>query len=674
MEACAHSRCGGTLFYPLRGLGTDNATKRGRFASGRRREENYVNEPAARRPSAPIYPLYFTHMGLMRLILLTAAILASKALHAEETRIALVIGNSDYASGPLPNPANDAKLIGEALTGLGFDVFARRNADQITMKRAIQEFGSRLEKAGPSAVGLFYYAGHGVQLSGRNYLIPTTARIDREGDVEIEAVSADWVIEQMRYARNRLNIVILDACRNNPFTRSMRSVDHGLATMDAPAGILIAYSTAPGAVAADGTGRNSPYTEALTHAIREMHEPVEQVFKHVRVGVMSATSGKQVPWESSSLTGDFYFAAPRTVAPQTASALTSGAVPSAPKSESGSFGTWVSGLFGSSAASAEPAAQAAQAAPKTLVATAKTTVAASDARAAAAAGALLSGARTLPLLQSLGIPVNDIDGTHSYPEAAIRQLIEGTPRRVTLGSTPEQIRSAFALCKQYSSACQLSWYGDEGLRTVTLEPFELDSAPVKVKSFRQFVETAHYKTQAETAGFAYALVDGILQPVNGGSWRNAVKKHAADDDVPVVAVSFQDAAAFCRAKGGRLPSEDEWEYVARGPKRSILPWGDNIDPAAAAPNAPPRAGDGPAEGIGGRCKGMSGNVWQWVDTKVDGRKVLKSGSWLEPNPANKRAATRRYELSSGADEDSGFRYAKSASAWPDTELWLAQLK
>jgi uncharacterized caspase-like protein len=297
-------------------------------------------------------------MTLLRLILLTMTILGSTALQAEEARIALVIGNSDYSSGPLPNPANDAKLVGDALTALGFDVIARRNADQVTMKRAIQEFGSRLEKAGPGAVGLFYYAGHGMQLSGRNYLIPTTARIEREGDVEIEAVSADWVIEQMRYARNRLNIVILDACRNNPFTRSMRSVDHGLASMDAPAGILIAYSTAPGAVAADGAGRNSPYTEALTRAMRDMHEPVEQVFKHVRVGVMSATSGKQVPWESSSLTGDFYFAAPTKVAPETSSALTSGAVPatqvpatkvpatnSSGKSETGTFGSWVSGCL-----------------------------------------------------------------------------------------------------------------------------------------------------------------------------------------------------------------------------------------------------------------------------------------------------------------------------------------
>src|SRR3984957_9972112 len=597
-------------------------------------------------------------MALIRLIFLAAALLASGALHAQESRIALVIGNSDYSSGPLPNPANDAKLVGDALTALGFDVIARRNADQVTMKRAIQEFGSRLEKAGPAAGGLFYYAGHGMQLSGRNYLIPTTARIEREGDVEIEAVSADWGIEQMKYARNRLNIVILDACRNNPFTRSMRSVDHGLATMDAPAGILIAYSTAPGAVAADGTGRNSPYTEALTHAMREMHEPVEQVFKHVRVGVMTATSGKQVPWESSSLTGDFYFAAPNQIAPETAGALESGAIPAtskpaASKPESGAFGSWVSGLFASSKPEPEPE-PARKAAPESRPSVAPT-------------GAMVSGARAVPLLQSLGIPSNEIDGAHNYPEAAIRQLIEGTPRRVTLGSTPEQIRAAFTLCRQYSAACQLSWYGDEGLRDVTLEPFELDPLPVSVRAFRVFAEAARYRTQAETAGFAYAVVEGTLQPVSGGSWRNAVKKRATLDDSPVVAVTFQDAAAYCRSKGERLPSEDEWEYIARGPKRHIFPWGENIDPVANAPSAPPSVTDGPAEGIGGRYKGLSGNVWQWVDTKVGSRKVLKGGSWLEPNPANKRAATRRYELSGRADEDSGFRCAKSAAAWPAGE-------
>jgi formylglycine-generating enzyme required for sulfatase activity len=599
-------------------------------------------------------------MRAMRPIILALVLFAAAApVHAGPPRIALVIGNSEYESGPLPNPANDAKLIAETLSDLGFEVALRRNADQNTMKRAIQDFGARLEKAGPQAIGLFYYAGHGAQLNGRNYLIPTTARIEREADMEIEAVAADWVIEQMRYARNGLNIVILDACRNNPFTRSMRSMDRGLATMDAPAGILIAYSTAPGEVAADGDGRNSPYTEALTRNMRELHEPVEQVFKRVRIGVMSATSGKQVPWESSSLTGDFYFTAPP---PSTASSSTgpreappSGAATApdrdaAKPAGSSSIGSFFSGLFSSTP---KPAAEDA---------------------APAAAGPLIAGARAVALLQSLGIETATLDAARSYPESAPRTLLEHAARRVTVGSSPEQIRAAFALCQQYSAACQLSWYSDEQLRTATLAPYRLDALPVSVASFRQFVAATGYKTEAETLGFAYAVVGGSLREVAGGNWRNAVKKRASDDDAAVVAVSYQDAAAYCQSKGERLPSEDEWEFVARGPERHIFPWGDGVEPALKTAQTPPHVGDGPAEGIGGAYRGLAGNVWQWVDTKVAGRRVLKGGSWLEPNPANKRAAARRYELSRRADEDSGFRCAKSVDAWPDADYWLARLR
>ena len=597
-----------------------------------------------------------------------------------ETRIALVIGNSDYSSGPLPNPANDAKMISETLGNLGFEVISRRNADQNTMKRAIQEFGARLEKAGPAAVGLFYYAGHGVQLNGRNYLIPTTAQIDREGDVEIEAVSADWVIEQMRYARNRLNIVILDACRNNPFTRSMRSVDHGLATMDAPAGILIAYSTAPGAVAADGSGRNSPYTEALSHAMRDLHEPVEQVFKHVRVGVMSATSGKQVPWESSSLTGDFYFASNKAAAAAQSTAVTQSttvtqntAVPQSAAAvapadatrSSGSFSSFVSGLFGGNKASPDASANP-PAAPIRQAANI-------PGKAADTAVGSISGSSAAAVFQTLGIQASDIDTARKYPQTTIRESIAKSPRQVTIGNTQKQIEAALALCRQYSSACQISMFSDEVLRTQTLVPFELDALPVSVQSFRQFVEATHYKTDAERVGYAYAYVGGKLKSVEGGNWRNGIKQHEVVDESAVVAVSFPDAVAYCHYKGERLPTEDEWEYVARGPERHTFPWGENMGPAVGTANAAPRVGDGPAEGIGGRYRGMSGNVWQWVDSKVDGRRVLKGASWLETNPTFRRAASRRYELPSRADEDSGFRCAKSVPEWPDADLWAGQI-
>jgi len=239
-----------------------------------------------------------------------ASSLADVARGAPEgKRVALVVGNGHYLSSPLTNPPNDAELIATTLRALGFEVRLQKNADQAAMKRAIEEFGAALEKAGPDSIGLFYYAGHGVQINGRNYLIPVGASINRDADVEIEAVSADWVLEQMRYARNRLNFVILDACRNNPFVRSFRSADGGLAKMDAPAGVLIAYSTAPGDVAADGEGSNSPYSAALAQAMRESDEPAELMFKQARDAVRRATSDRQTPWEASSLTGqNFYFA------------------------------------------------------------------------------------------------------------------------------------------------------------------------------------------------------------------------------------------------------------------------------------------------------------------------------------------------------------------------------
>ncbi len=232
---------------------------------------------------------------------------AASAAVESEPRIALVIGNSAYKVGPLKNPANDARLIAATLRSVGFKVIERTNANQKAMKRALQKFGGLLDEAGKDGVGLFYYAGHGVQANGRNYLIPLGVEIQRESDLEIEALRASAVLSTMDYARNRLNILIMDACRNNPYARSFRSAARGLARMEAPRGTLVAYATGPGDVAADGKGDNSPYTEALVKAMREPGVPVEQMFKQVRLLVEKATGSKQTPWEESSLTGDFYF-------------------------------------------------------------------------------------------------------------------------------------------------------------------------------------------------------------------------------------------------------------------------------------------------------------------------------------------------------------------------------
>jgi hypothetical protein len=224
---------------------------------------------------------------------------------ASERRLALIIGNGAYTNAPpLKNPPNDARDMAAALKGLGFDVTSGININQREMKRLIREFGQKLKGGGS---GLFYYAGHGVQSKGRNYLIPVDADIQSEAEAEDAGVDVSLVLNYMDEAQNALNIVILDACRNNPFSGSFRSASEGLAQVDAPTGTLIAYATAPGRVASDGTGSNGLYTSELLKQMTVPGVSVTDMFMHVRAEVMKATGNKQVPWESSSLVGQFYF-------------------------------------------------------------------------------------------------------------------------------------------------------------------------------------------------------------------------------------------------------------------------------------------------------------------------------------------------------------------------------
>ncbi len=255
------------------------------------------------------------------MILMVLAV-ASMAPAQADGRVALVIGNADYgaAIGPLKNPANDAKLIADTLESLGFKVDLVLNADQRTMKRAVKSFGAKLLASGSDAIGLFYYAGHGVQVDGENYLIPVGAEIAGEGDVSIEAISASDVLAQMRYAGNAINLVFLDACRNNPLTRSFRSSERGLARLDAPRGSFVGYSTAPGEVAEDGPGANSPYALALAAELQKPGESVDTAHRNVRSKVLAATGKRQTPWDSSSLTGEVILASltPEVPAPAAA--------------------------------------------------------------------------------------------------------------------------------------------------------------------------------------------------------------------------------------------------------------------------------------------------------------------------------------------------------------------
>ncbi len=249
-----------------------------------------------------------------------------------ESRIALVIGNGAYADAPLRNPTNDAKDIAAKLRELGFQVIERLDADRQTMRLALREFEQQLRQQ--RGVGLFYYAGHGVQIKGQNYLIPVGVDIRQEFEIPDEGVDADAVLRAMESAGNGLNIVILDACRNNPFTRSLGN--QGLARMDGPAGTFIAYATAPGAISLDGSaGRNSPYTRSLLAAMSTPGLGLEQIFKQVLVAVEQETGGGQVPWVASSLRGDFYFIPPASaksppLPPTPSSSPTSVLPPTAP--------------------------------------------------------------------------------------------------------------------------------------------------------------------------------------------------------------------------------------------------------------------------------------------------------------------------------------------------------
>lgn len=224
-------------------------------------------------------------------------------------KVALIIGNADYSStgyGHLRNSVNDASDIAKKLESFGFEVELKRNADQRAMEDAIQRFCSKLSE---QSVALFYFSGHGAQLNEVNFLIPVNAKIETENDIKYAAIPAGKLLDSIEATNNKLSIVLIDACRNNPFTRGWRSIGQGLAPMQAASGMLIGYATAPGKTASDGKeiDKNSPYAKYLLKYMDIPGMPIEEVLKKVRAGVLQETNGKQIPWEASSLIGDFTF-------------------------------------------------------------------------------------------------------------------------------------------------------------------------------------------------------------------------------------------------------------------------------------------------------------------------------------------------------------------------------
>jgi uncharacterized caspase-like protein len=278
-------------------------------------------------------------------ISLACALLALPALvvpAAAEKRVALVIGNSAYQNvARLNNPVNDARLIAETLRGLGFTLVggaAQLDVDKAALDDAVLSFSTQIQGAD---VALFYYAGHGVQVRGSNYLVPVGANPAREADVDFQMVDIALVLRQMDSSGTKLNVVILDACRNNPFGgRGLRGTDSGLAQMRAPEGTLISYATQPGNVALDGGDGNSPFTKALAQTIRRPGLDLFRAFNEVGLAVMQATGNTQQPWLSTSpIRGDFYLAAPPgAAAPGAAAAAAAAAAATAGRAKPNALG------------------------------------------------------------------------------------------------------------------------------------------------------------------------------------------------------------------------------------------------------------------------------------------------------------------------------------------------
>jgi uncharacterized membrane protein YgcG len=248
---------------------------------------------------------------VLRDALVAAAVLLGSNAAFAENRVALVIGQSAYrAVVALPNPANDAKAMAQLLGEAGFEVVTAADLSQNDLRRTVGEFAARIAAKGPDTTALMFYAGHGIQVDGENYLIPVDVDPKRETDIPLQAVRLNDLLNTLTSVPSKMRILLLDACRNNPFPELNKTAGHGLAIVDAKVGapgIFLSYSTSPGAEAEDGSGANSPYTTALLTAARQPGLPIEEAFKRVRVSVNKATEGRQTPWESSSLTDEFRF-------------------------------------------------------------------------------------------------------------------------------------------------------------------------------------------------------------------------------------------------------------------------------------------------------------------------------------------------------------------------------
>ena len=562
-------------------------------------------------------------LTLISTTLLSSIVFAATSDNSK--RVALVIGNSEYSNSPLKNPVNDAKDIAAKLRKLGFEVIERNNLKTKQIGGTLREFKSKLS---PGSVALVFYAGHGLQIKGINYLPTVDADINSEEDVSNQSISVNQIMDVLDESKSRLNLVFLDACRNNPYaSRNFRSADRGLARVSAPSGTLISYATKPGSIAADGTGRNGLYTSKLL-AQMDSNVEIEKALKRVVTAVKTASNGKQEPWMEGSIEGDFCFSGCGVSDQQP---LPVSAPPPVIDAETE---VWT---IVKETADADVVRDFLKEYPKgKYAAPARFKLKELESKARVA---MAPRPQTAPKKQLPGRPVVE------------EQTASTTTKGFTDSTTGMEFVPVPGGCFQMGDT-----FGDG---------FD-NEKPV------------HEACVSNFAIGKYEVTQGQYKKIMGNNPSNF---SSCGDNCPVENVSWNDAQQFIQrlnsqsGRSYRLPTESEWEYAARSGGRSEKYSGSNdVDSVAwYSGNSGSKThpvGQKQPNGLG--IYDMSGNVWEWVSdwygTYSSGRqqdsqgassgsyRVNRGGSWIS-DAGHARAAFRSYDSPGDRRSFLGFRLA-----------------
>jgi len=570
-------------------------------------------------------------------------------------RLALVIGNGAYNVMPdflqkLKNPVNDAVDITKALQGIGFTVTLLTDATLQQMTDAIYNFGTKLHR---DDLVIFYYAGHGMQIKGVNYLFPVDSNFQREDQIKYQAVQASEILDKIQVAKTKL--VFLDACRNNPYLKRGRGtgVRGGLAKMDTPAGTLLVYATDPNNFAADGKGRNGTFTKHLLRHIRQPGD-IQLTLRTVRADVRAETKNLQTPWDTSSLEGPVYLVSAAPEDPEKAKLRAQLAAAKRAKAEAEQ-----------AKAEAEQARVAAEAE--------------AQAKADEAARLAQEKAATQARLQEAQAAAQSPQQVQGYSPQHQSSMMYTEQRK---SYEPEMVSIPAGSFMMGSPDNEEGRDSDEGpVHKVYIKAFKMGKYEVTRGQFRAFVNATNYKTEAERGNGCYGLVGTSWEQKKEFNWRNV--GFSQTDQHPVVCVIGKDAYAYTEwlsrktGKKYRLPTEAEWEYAARAGTTTSRYWGDDPDRACRYANVADQAAKrkfsdwwtihncddgyvftapvGRFQANRWGLEDMLGNVWEWTCSEYvspyNGSEkrclsknrakglALRGGSWNHV-PRNVRAAYR----------------------------------